>query len=63
MRTKKNEVTGVFSMQGISNKSGFIVKIMEEARVRLHNIQNLFYVILLVLLHSLNHLYNKFIKI
>jgi len=63
MSTKKNEVTGVFSMQGISNKSGFIVKIMEEARVRLHNKQNLFYVILLVLLHSLNHLYNKFIKI
>ena len=63
MSTKKNEVTGVFSMHGISNKSSFFAKIKEEAKVRLHNKQNLFYVLLLALLHSINYFYNKYLKI
>ena len=61
--TKKNEITGVFSMHGISNSSSFLVKLKEEASVRLHNKQNIIYVMFLSILHSLNYLYNKFIKI
>ncbi len=59
MSTKKSEVTGIFSMKGISNSSSFLVKLKEEASVRLHNKQNIIYVLFLSLLHSLNYLYNK----
>ena len=57
--TIKNEITGVFSMHGISNSSSFLVKLKEEASVRLHNKQNIIYVMFLSILHSLNYLYNK----
>ncbi len=61
--TKKKEITGVFSMDGISNRSSYFVKLKEEASIRLHNKQNIIYVIILSLLHSVNHLYNRFLKI
>jgi glycosyltransferase involved in cell wall biosynthesis len=61
--TKKSEVTGVFSMGGISNSSSYLTKLKEEALVRLHNKQNIIYVIVLSLLHTLNYIYNKSIKL
>jgi glycosyltransferase involved in cell wall biosynthesis len=60
--TKKNEVTGIFSMDGVSNKVSFLTKLKEETNIRLHNKQNFFYVMMLNILHTLNYIYNKIIK-
>ena len=63
MCTKKNEVTGIFSMQGISNQVSFYTKLKEETRIRIHNKQNLLFVIVLIILHSLNYIFNKLKKL
>jgi glycosyltransferase involved in cell wall biosynthesis len=63
MCTKKNEVTGIFSMQGISNKVSFYTKLKEETRIRLHNKQSFLFVMVLNILHSFNYIFNKLKKL
>ncbi len=63
MATKKSEVTGVFSMKGISNSTSYFIKLKEEALVRLHNGQNAIYILVLSMLNTLNYFYNKLIKL
>ncbi len=63
MATKKKELTGVFSMKGISNSTSYLNKLKEEASVRIHNKQSIIYVFILSLLNTLNYIYNKFIKL
>ena len=60
MCTKKNEITGIFGMTGISSKVGIFGKLNEEKKVRLHNKQNFIYVYILFFLHLINFIYYKF---
>ena len=62
MSTKKTEITGIFSMKGISNSISYFTKLKEEANVRIHNKQNIFFVFFLSTLHLINHLFNRIIK-
>ena len=61
--TKKNEITGIFSMKGISSKVSFLTKLREETNIRLHNKQNFFYIMALNILHTINYMFNKIKKI
>lgn len=63
MCTKHNEITGIYSMQGIGHKVSFLTKLKEETGIRLHNKQNFIFVIVLIFLHSLNYIFNKIKKL
>ena len=60
---QKNEITGIFSMKGISSKVSFLTKLREETNIRLHNKQNFFYIMALNILHTINYMFNKIKKI
>lgn len=56
--TKKNEVISKFDTKGISSKIGFFERLFEETRIRLNNNQNIFFVFLLMIAHTINKLLN-----
>ena len=60
--TKKSEILAKFDLDGISSKIGFFNKLLEETKIRLHNKQNFLFVIILMVAHSLNKLFNLIIK-
>ena len=60
--TKKSEVLGKFSKGGISEKINIFQKLFYESKVRLINKQNLFYVIILAVLHFVNYIINKLLN-
>ncbi len=59
MCTKSNEITGVFRTDGIGSKVGFLGKLSEETKIRIHNKQNIFFVCVLCVLHLMNFIFNK----
>tara|TARA_B100000795_G_scaffold249887_1_gene217703 strand:- start:502 stop:1260 length:759 start_codon:yes stop_codon:yes gene_type:complete len=61
--TTKQEVLGKFSTGGISDQINIITKLYYESKVRFLNKQNIFYIILLYVLHLLNHFKNKIYKL
>jgi len=61
--TKKNELISKFDTKGISSKIGFFERLFEETRIRLNNNQNIFFVFLLMIAHTINKLLNLFRKI
>ncbi len=60
--TKKSEVLSKFDTDGTSSKVSFFERSLEEARIRLHNQQSLFFVIFITLAHNLNKLFNFILK-
>ena len=56
--TKKNELISKFDTRGISSKIGFFERLFEETRIRLNNNQNIFFVFLLMIAHTINKLLN-----
>ena len=60
--TKKNELIARFDTKGISSKIGFFERLFEETRIRLNNNQNIFFVFLLMIAHTINKLFNLLIK-
>ena len=60
--TKKNEVISKFDTGGISSKISFFERLFEEARIRLNNNQNIFFVFLLIIAHTINKFLNLIIK-
>lgn len=60
--TKKKEVISKFDTGGISSKVGFFEKLIEETKIRLHNKQNIFFIIFLIIAHSLNKFFNLVIR-
>ena len=60
--TKKSEILAKFDLGGISSKIGFFNKLLEETKIRLHNKQNFLFVIILMVAHSFNKLFNLVIK-
>ena len=61
--TKKNEVISKFDTKGISSKIGFFERLFEETRIRLNNNQNIFFVFLLMIAHTINKLLNLLRKV
>ena len=57
MGTKKNELIGIFEMGGYSQKITMIEHIIEEAKIRIKNKQNIFYVFTLSLLRIIKNSY------
>ena len=55
--TKKNELVGIFEMGGYSQKITMIEHIFEEARIRIKNKQNVFYVLILSFLRIIRNFY------
>ena len=60
--TKKNEILSKFDTTGISSKIGFFERLFEETRIRLNNNQNIFFVFLLMIAHTINKLLNLYKK-
>ena len=60
--TKKNEIISKFDTGGISSKISFFERLFEEARIRLNNNQNIFFVFLLIIAHTINKFLNLIIK-
>ena len=60
--TKKNEILSKFDTAGISSRIGFFERLFEETRIRLNNNQNIFFVFLLMLAHTINKLLNLYKK-
>ncbi len=60
--TKKNEILSKFSIEGISSRVSFFERLFEEAKIRLHNRQNLLFVIFLTGLHIINKFLNLIIN-
>ena len=60
--TKRNEVLSKFDTKGISSKVGFFERLYEEAKIRLNNNQNIFFVFFLMIAHTINKLFNLLIK-
>ena len=54
---------GKFSTGGISDQINIITKLYYESKVRFLNKQNIFYIILLYVLHLLNHFKNRIYKL
>jgi glycosyltransferase involved in cell wall biosynthesis len=62
MATKKTEVIGKFSPNGMSSKISFFKKMLEESKIRVSNNQN-FYIVYLLLITRLSYYFaRKFIK-
>ena len=59
---KKNEIISKFDTGGISSKISFFERLFEEARIRLNNNQNIFFVFLLIIAHTINKFLNLIIK-
>lgn len=53
INTKKNEIIAIFDLQGFSSKIGFLKVLFQEARIRIHNNQNIIFVILIIILRPL----------
>ena len=51
MATKKTEIFGKFSMRGISSNVSFYEKNLEEAKIRINNNENLFKVLLMLIIY------------
>ncbi len=49
--TKRNEIVAKFDLHGISSRLSFMERLVEEARIRLKNKQNIFFVIVLFFLN------------
>jgi len=60
--TKRSEILSKFDTRGISSRIGFFDRLFEETRIRLNNNQNIFFVFLLIIVHTINKLLNLFIK-
>jgi glycosyltransferase involved in cell wall biosynthesis len=61
--TTKEEVLGKFFTGGVSENINIITKLYYESKVRYLNKQNIFYIILLYILHLLNYFKNRINKI
>ena len=62
MPTKKNEVIGKFSPDGMSSKISFFKKMLEESKIRISNNQNFYLVHLILILRLLYYFILKFIR-
>ncbi len=60
--TKKQEVLSKFDVGGISSRVNFFERLIEEMSIRLHNKQNIFFIILLFLIHIINKIINLIFK-
>jgi len=59
MNSKKTEIIGYFSGDGVSSKIGFLKTLYYETVVRIKNRQNIIYLIFLIILRILNKIRNK----
>lgn len=62
MPTKKNEVIGKFSPDGISSKISFFKKMLEESKIRVSNNQNFYLVYLLLIMRLSYYFIRKFLR-
>ena len=60
--TKKSEVLSKFDTTGISSKVGFFERLLEETRIRINNNQNILFVFLLIIAHTINKFLNLIIR-
>ncbi len=60
--TKKSEIFSRFNTEGISSKVSFVERLFEETLIRLNNKQNIFLVLLLIIIHSANKILNLIIR-
>ena len=58
MSGKRNELMGYFDIKGSSSRISFFKTLYYESKVRVKNKQNIFFVILLVILRTLNKIKN-----
>jgi glycosyltransferase involved in cell wall biosynthesis len=54
--TKKNEIVGLVKSGGFSSKFTYLDHLIEETRIRIHNKQNIIWVILIFLIHYFKNL-------
>ena len=54
--TKKNEIVGLVKSGGFSSKFTYLDHLIEETRIRIHNQQNIIWVILIFLIHYFKNL-------
>jgi len=59
LNSKKTEIIGYFSSDGVSSKIGFLKTLYYETVVRIKNRQNIIYLIFLIILRILNKIRNK----
>ncbi len=59
LNSKKTEIIGHFSSDGVSSKIGFFKTLYYETVVRIKNRQNIIYLIFLIILRILNKIRNK----
>ena len=57
--TKPKEVLGSFEPGGFSSKTSFYLQSVEEIKIRFHNKQNLFFVLLILIKKTIIFLYKK----
>ena len=62
MSTKKNEIFGKFSMDGVSSRVSFFEKNLEEFKIRLHNNEQFFKVLLMLVIYLNYYCYKKIIN-
>ena len=60
--TNKDEVFGKFYTKGISSQVGYFRKIFEEFHIRFDHKQNIFFLLILLILTLLNRIYNFLFK-
>ena len=60
--TSKKDLIGIFSSGGYSSKIGFFDQLIEETKIRIHNNQNLIYVLLIFLNATIKHYFKKLVK-
>tara|TARA_Y100000590_G_C15728843_1_gene1016280 strand:- start:923 stop:1774 length:852 start_codon:yes stop_codon:yes gene_type:complete len=60
--TINNEITGIVESGGFSSKYGFWNRIIEEAKIRIHNKQNIFLILIIFLNAIIKNYSKKFFK-
>ena len=60
--TKRSEVFGKFNLFGVSSRVPFIIKVLEETRIRLFNKQNFIQVLLVITVYMAYNLMKKTLK-
>ncbi len=60
--TSKKDLIGIFGSGGYSSKIGFFEQLIEETKIRIHNNQNLIYVLLIFLNAMIKHYFKKLVK-
>ena len=59
MCVSHKEITGEFRLDGMGSRVTFFGKIIEETKIRIHNKQNIFIVMILFILHLFNYFFYK----